>query len=150
VDENLEVLIPKLSARDLSEDEIHCKQDYMLIAFLENRDRYDLRDFEVPSNQQKNSQPKLFLEPIINQISAITAIVCKPAASTQIQDEEEVKSDRTMTEIDSQIDDQEDRAEVTMIEEEGRRASAEVDDMEDRNSRFQKVQAALEEQCSFI
>jgi hypothetical protein len=68
VDENLEVLLPKLSTRDLSEDEIHCKQDFMLIAFLKNHDRYDLRDFEVPSNQQKNSQPKLFLEPIINQI----------------------------------------------------------------------------------
>ena len=80
------------------------------------------------------------------------------AASTQIKDEEEVKSQRTMTERDSQIDDQEDRAEVTMIKKKGRRAarkvrnegSTQVDDMEDRNSRFQEVQAALEEQCSFI
>ncbi len=87
VDENLEVLLPKLSTLDLSEDEIHCKQDFMLIAFLNNRDRYDLRDFEVPLNQQKNSQPKLFLEPIINQIDAIAAIMCNPAASTLIKDE---------------------------------------------------------------
>lgn len=80
------------------------------------------------------------------------------AASTLIKDEEEeVKSQRTMTERDSQIDDQEDRAEVTMIKKKGRRArkvrnegSTQVDDMEDRNSRFQEVQAALEEQCSFI
>ena len=64
-----------------------------------------------------------------------------------------------MTEQDSQIDDQEDEDEVIVTTTKKKRrgtrkirneSSTQVDDLDESDSRFQKVQAALEEQCSFV
>ena len=71
----------------------------MLIAFLPNSIRYDLRDFEIAHNGNEET-PKLYLDPIIQDLYAITLIkrfectdiMSDKTVSDQEESDEEQKS----------------------------------------------------------